>query len=203
MLVNLLISTFIQLLVFLAIPFIIFLIFFRKSYSFFHFIGFKKSNKISNNLFFTVFIISLIYLLINIFFIVKYQSGINDIRYLSFHETGLSLETILILLINSIVLTSFLEELVFRGFLINAFNEKIGFNYANQLQAIIFTSIHTLGTIQMGLSLFNIIIATISVYILSFYFGLITKKANYSIFYSAFFHGSINLITGILLMILI
>lgn len=203
MLVNLLVNTILQWIVFLAIPFLVFLIFFRKEYNFFQFLGAKKAKKINNKLLYSVFAISIIYILINIVFIKKYNSGLNDIRFLSFQETGFSVQTFLILLINSIILTSFLEELIFRGFLINTFKKKLGFTYSNHIQAVIFTGIHTLGTLQMNLSIFNIVLATIAVYVMSIYFGKITKESGYSIFYSAFFHGSINLVTGILLMILL
>ena len=115
-------------------------------------------------------------------------------------QTGLSIQTVLIILIQSIVRTSFLEEIVFRGFLINSLKYKLGFNIANNIQAFLFTGLHVIGMIGLGLG--GIVIGTIGIYLLSIYFGMITKESGYSILYSAIFHGLINIITGMYLILM-
>ncbi len=77
----------------------------------------------------------------------NYDIGTDDIRLLYYQQTGFSLETILIILIQSILQTSFLEEIFFRGFLINALSHKFGFTPANQIQAILFTALHVIGLV--------------------------------------------------------
>lgn len=203
MIVDLFVDTLVRWLMVLAIPFLVYKISFSKEISFWGFVGLKKAGKVKPRTLLIVSILSVIYLLMNLFFIKNYQSGINDMRYLSFKESGFSVQTIIVLVINSIILTSLVEELFFRGFLINVFKKKFSFTYANQIQAILFTLINTVGAIIMKVSTVSMIISVISIYALSFYFGKMTKEAEGSILYSALFYGLINLITGIALMLML
>ena len=144
-------------------------------------------------------ILSVFYLLFNYFVFTQFDVGLNDARFLSYQQTGLSVETFLILLINSIIQTSLLEEIMFRGFLLNVLNDKFSFSISNHTQAAVFTGIHVVGTIQMGLSLPFILLGNLCIYLLSIYWGKLTKDSGYSIYYATFFHSIINLIIGLFL----
>ena len=200
MLKQLIMNTVVQWLLFLFIPILIYLIFFRKKTSFLLFFGLRKPEKVQINLLFKTSIVSIAFIIISIFWSQKYNVGIDDIRLLSFNNTGFSIETILIIFIQSILLTSFLEEILFRGFLINILEYKINFNVSNHIQAFIFTGLHIFA--MLGFSLIDIVIGTIIIYVLSLYFGKLTKDSGYSVFYSSAFHGLLNIIGGIVFILM-
>lgn len=201
MLKDLIMNTIFQWVIFLLIPMLVYLIFFRKKYKFLSFLGLIKPEKDKESLLIITSIISIIYLVLNVVWLKKYNLGMDDIRLVSFQQTGFSIQTILIICIHSIIRTSFLEEIVFRGFLINSFKDKLRFNIANQIQALLFTGIHILGTFNV-VNIVDLVMGTIMIYILSIYFGKLAKESGYSIFYSAIFHGLINIITAILLVLI-
>lgn len=184
---------------FLTIPLVIYLIIFRKEKNLFAFFGLKKAEKVENKLLIFTSLLSLFYLIINFFMMKEAGVGSGDIRFIFFEQTGLSIQTLLVLFINSIIQTSFLEEILFRGFLINALRSKVSFNTSNHIQAIAFTGIHVAGTLQMELSLPFILVGNLVIYLLSILWGQLTKESGYSIYYAAFFHGIINLLTGLFL----
>lgn len=88
--------------------------------------------------------------------------GSDDIRLFPFQETGLSIETILIIFIHLIVLTNFVEEIMFRGFLINSPKYRFGFNISIHIQTLLFTILHIF--VMLGFSLVDIAIGTIIIY---------------------------------------
>jgi len=82
-------------------------------------------------------------------------------------EFGLSPELVPIRLIGAVLFVGITEEIVFRGFLFNAFLKKMKIQYAFALDAILFTLIHYPIWIYNGLSNLEIATASISVAILS------------------------------------
>lgn len=199
MLQNYLLNVGLQWLMFLIIPVIIYFIFFRKKQGILSFFGLQKIKRVENKLLITTSVLSALYLVYNFYVMSTFVVGLNDVRFLSFQQTGLSVQTLIILLVNSIIQTSFLEEIIVRGFLLNALNYKLSFSISNHIQAAFFTGIHVLGTIQMGLSLPLILLGNLCIYLLSIHWGRLTKESGYSIYYAAFFHGIINLLIGIFL----
>lgn len=200
MLKHLTIETMIQWLLFLVIPGVVYLVFFRKKEGLLSFLGLKKSQRVEKDLFIKISIVSIVYIAISILWTQKYTLGSDDIRLLSFNESGLSIQTILIILIHSIVRTSFLEEIVFRGFLINSLKYKLGFKIANHIQALIFTGIHILAMLRFDI--IDMAMGVTAIYILSIYFGKITKASGYSIFYSSIVHGALNVLAGIIFILM-
>lgn len=200
MLKQLVIDTTMQWLLFLVIPLLVYLIFFRKKEGLFSFLGLKKAQKIEKTLLIKISIISIVYIAISIFWLEKYNLGADDVRLLSFKQSGLSIQTVLIILIHSVIRTSFLEEIIFRGFLINSLRYKLGFTIANHIQALVFTGIHLLG--MLSFDPVNMIMGTITIYILSIYFGKITKASGYSVFHSSIVHGVLNILAGILFILI-
>ena len=195
MLKQLVMDTAVQWILFFIIPIIVYLLFFRKKTKFTHFLGLKKHRKVDKNLLLQTSLVSIVFIFMSINWLQKYNLGADDIRLLSFQKTGFSIETILIIFIQSIIRTSFLEEIIFRGFLINSFKEKLGFNIANHFQALIFTGLHIFA--MSAFPLIDIVAGTTIVYLLSLSFGKLTQESGYSVFYSSVFHGLLNLIAGV------
>ena len=54
---------------------------------------------------------------------------------------------------------------------------------------------------MLNFSMIDIILGTISIYLLSYYFGKAMIESGYSIFYSAVFHGILNIIGAIMLIV--
>lgn len=205
MLKNLVISTAIQWVIFMILPVLTYLIFFKKKFSFPAYLGLKKpkipSKPYFKRQFLMAFILNVILIIANLFILKNYELGIDDMRLLSYGQSGFSLETILIILIQSILQTSFLEEILFRGFLINALSYKLGFTVANHIQAIIFTLLHVIGMIQMHIATMEIICITAIIYGVSIFFGRLAKATDGSIWYSAIFHGMDNLLAALMLIL--
>lgn len=199
MLQELLLNTVVQWLIFLFLPVIIFLVFFRNKTNFLTFLGLKMPEKVNVNLLVKTLIISFIFIIMGAFWPEKYNIGIDNIELLMFKQTGISIQLFLTIIIQSIIRTSFLEEIVFRGFLINSLRHKFSFNIANHIQAFIFTAIHILA--MLNFSILDIVLGIISIYLLSIYFGKLMKESNYSIFYSSVFHGVLNILGAIMLIL--
>ena len=196
---ELLIDTGFQWLIFMIVPVIVYLIFFRKKYKLLHFLGLKRPEKVQMNLLVKTLIISSIYVIVVPFWAKKYNMGTDSIQVLMFKQTGPSIQLFLTIIIQSIIRTSFLEEIVFRGFLINSLRHKFSFNIANHIQAFIFTGIHILA--MLNFSILDIVLGIISTYLLSIYFGKLMKESNYSILYSSVFHGVLNILGAIMLIL--
>ncbi len=194
---ELLIDTGFQWLIFMIVPVIVYLIFFRKKYKLLHFLGLKRPEKVQMNLLVKTLIISSIYVIVVPFWAKKYNMGTDSIQVLMFKQTGPSIQLFLTIIIQSIIRTSFLEEIVFRGFLINSLRHKFSFSVANHVQAFIFTALHVFA--MLNFSILDQALGIASIYLLSIYFGKLMKESNYSIFYSFAFHGALNIIGDIIL----
>lgn len=205
MLMQLIIETAIQWIVFFILPVLCYLVFFRKIYSFPAYIGLKKpviqSDRIFKRDLIITAVVTLAFMLYSTFLSKKYEIGGDDIRLLSYLQTGWSLQTLLIIFVQSILRTSFLEELIFRGFIINTISHKLSFTITNHIQAIIFTVIHIFGLVQMKFSMPDIIISTITIYIMSLFFGKLFKESNGSMIYSGIFHGVSNIFAALLIIL--
>ena len=200
MLKHLIIETIMQWLIFLIIPVVVYLIFFRKKEGFLSFLGLKKIQRVEKSLLIKISIVSIVYIAISIFWTQKYTLGSDDIRLLSFKQSGLSIQTVLIIFIHSIIRTSFLEEIVFRGFLINSLRYKLKFKIANHIQALIFAGIHVLA--MLSFDTIDMVMCATAIYILSIYFGKITKASEYSVFYSSILHGALNILAGFIFILM-
>lgn len=197
MLSQVLLSTGIQWVLFMILPVISYVVYFRKEFSFPAFLGLKEkevvSQKYLKRLLLVTGVVMLTYWGVNLYALQKYGAGDSDVRLLSYLSTGWPLQTIAIILVQSILQTSFLEEIIFRGFMINALREKTSFIFANNVQAFIFTVLHVLGMIQMNFGMADMIITTIVIYAMSLLFGKLAKASNYSVPYSVYFHAMSNL----------
>jgi membrane protease YdiL (CAAX protease family) len=145
-LINNIISTVLQIIIFALIPFFFFLFRKDRSVSFFKYIGLYKPTGKSV---LYVLIATLLFLIagIGLIFI---DDSIRQIALSPNSVTGklrlmgLNTTTILTLLIIAMFKTSFTEEILFRGFIAKQLIHKFGFKIGNIIQAVIFGLIHLL-----------------------------------------------------------
>ncbi|MFA7380327.1 MAG: CPBP family intramembrane glutamic endopeptidase [Bacteroidia bacterium] len=144
--INEIISTVLQILVFTLIPFIFFLLRKDKNLNFFRYIGLYKPT--TKSLIYVVFV-SLIFLIaaIGITFI---DNSIKEVLFSPHTVTGklrlmgLNATSVTILLIIALFKTSFAEEILFRGFIAKRLISKFGFNIGNVAQSAVFGVLHLL-----------------------------------------------------------
>lgn len=197
MLVNKIISSVMQIILFSLIPLIWWLITARKKESFFKWIGLKKiekENKKSSLV--NMLPIAISYLIVS--FITIYL--IKDIETATSEFAGMGISALLPALIYAIFNTSLPEEILFRGFLLKRIASKFGYMIANIIQSTIFGLLH-------GFMFFNVlgIVKTIVIIlftgIIAFAMGYINeKKANGSILPSWFIHALSNIFASIIAM---
>ena len=144
--INEIISTVLQILVFTLIPFIFFLLRKDKNLNFFRYIGLYKPT--TKSLIYVVFV-SLIFLIaaIGITFI---DRSIKEVLFSPHTVTGklrlmgLNATSVTILLIIALFKTSFAEEILFRGFIAKRLISKFGFKIGNVAQSAVFGVLHLL-----------------------------------------------------------
>ena len=197
MLVNKIISSIMQIILFSLIPLIWWLITARKKESFFKWIGLKKiekENKKSSAV--NMLVIAIGYLIVS--FITIYL--IKDIETATSEFDGMAISALLPALIYAIFNTSLPEEILFRGFLLKRIANQFGYMTANIIQSMIFGLLH-------GLMFFNVL-GIVKTIIIIFFTGMIAfamgyineKKANGSILPSWFIHALSNIFASIVAM---
>jgi len=87
--------------------------------------------------------------------------------WLASGEFGLNPDIVPIRLVGAVLFVGITEEIVFRGFLLNAFLKKMKTEYAIALDAVLFTLIHYPIWIYRGFEVFDIATASIQVAIIS------------------------------------
>lgn len=145
-LVNEIISTVIQLVLFALIPFVFFLLRRDKSVTFFNYIGWYRPEKNAVAYALSASILFIISGLGMIFF----SQNIKDALFSPPSVTG-TLRTmgptgtsVLILITVAVFKTALAEEILFRGFFAKQLIKRLGFRTGNLVQAILFGAIHLL-----------------------------------------------------------
>ena len=135
-----------QLLVFTLIPFVVYLIRFKKVKGFFSYIGLKKSTRKANALAFLIVILLAAPMLTLAYFDSGFREVITGPTSMigKFKDQGLQLSVLIILIIDAGIKTSLSEEILFRGFLAKRLISISGFQTGNILQAVIFGAVHAL-----------------------------------------------------------
>ncbi len=143
--VNELVSAVIQILVFVLIPFLYYLIKHKKATGFLEYIGLKKSPKEANYLAIYVFLIIAIPVLLLSVFNSEFYSIMTSPGSMTgkFKEMGLSIESVSILIVAAVFKTSFAEEILFRGFIAKRLIAITSFQTGNIIHALLFGAIHT------------------------------------------------------------
>ena len=197
MLVNKIISSVMQIILFSLIPLIWWLITARKKESFFKWIGLKKiekENKKSSVV--NMLPIAISYLIVS--FITIYL--IKDIETATSEFAGMGVSALLPALIYAIFNTALPEEILFRGFLLKRIVSKFGYMIANIIQSTIFGLLHGFMFFYV-LGIVKTIVIIFFTGIIAFAMGYINeKKANGSILPSWFIHALSNIFASIVAM---
>ena len=195
MLVQKIISSVVELIVFMIIPFIWWLVTARKKCSFFSWIGLKKAEGTKENktiLWTAATAIGFMAVSILMLFFVR---GIDTAAS---EFSGLGLSAIPAILVYAVFNTSLPEELLFRGFLGKRFSNKFGFAAGNLIQSIIFGVMH--GVMFFGAAgIIKAVIITVFTGGIAWLMGYINeKKAGGSILPSWAIHASANIFSGVM-----
>lgn len=146
MLLTELINTILQILVFTLIPFVVYLIRFRKRFSFLRFIGLYAAPAKAN----------LYAVGVSLFFLVGgVIAGLLDPEFMEamrgpktvigkLRAAGWSMDTMFTLFLMAGFKTAFSEEILFRGFIAKRLMSWLGYQTGNIIQALIFGLIHVL-----------------------------------------------------------
>ena len=143
--INELIGTVLQILIFTLIPFLVYLFQKKTAKGFFDDIGLKKSTKRAN--FLAIFACLLFAAPPLILTLVSndFKAIMIDPNSLTgkIREMGMGVQTLFILLLMAVFKTSLAEEILFRGFLAKRLIRMAGFVKGNIIQAVLFGMIHT------------------------------------------------------------
>lgn len=146
LLVNAIISAILQVLVFTAIPFFVYLIAYRRAKGFFDYIGLRKPER-RTMLYATILAVAFI---LPVLLLLSFSPGIREVvtapntvigRLRSYGFSGL---TVALLGFKALVQTSLSEEILFRGFAAKRLISWLGFTSGNLLQALLFGLVHLL-----------------------------------------------------------
>lgn len=196
-LINKIISSIMQIILFSLIPLIWWLLTARKKEPFLKWIGLKKiqkENKKSSII--SMLVIAISYIMVSFFTMYL----IKDIETAISEFDGMGISALLPALVYAIFNTSLPEEILFRGFLLKRVASKFGYITANIIQSMIFGLLH-------GIMFFNVlgvakaIVIILFTGIVAFAMGHINeKKANGSVLPSWFIHALSNIFASIVAM---
>jgi membrane protease YdiL (CAAX protease family) len=143
--INEIISALLQVILFAFIPFVVYLIKYKKAKGFWNYIGLKKSTTRANllALLLVAFAAPLFWLTLTN---PAFQEIMTDPSSVSgkIRQMGVGIEAIGVILIAAIIKTALAEEIFFRGFVAKRLIAITNFQTGNILQAVIFGAIHTL-----------------------------------------------------------
>lgn len=201
---NELISTLFQLLAFTAIPFIVYLVKYRKKSSFLLYIGIKTAPKKALYLSFAAIFLLVLPILLLFYFNEEFRAVLLDPKSLtgSIKTYGFSFQTLILLVLIAVVKTALSEEIFFRGFLAKRLISITNFAIGNGLQSIIFGALHILAFLGITDNLGVLLIIFIFPALFSFVVTYINEiKANGSIVPGWIAHATANLITYTLVLV--
>ena len=191
---NEIISVFLQLIVFSLIPFIVYLVQYRKTYpSFWTFIGLKPSPTQANGLAALTSLIFILGAIGAIFFSENIKEIMMEPTSMTgkFRAMGFSASSVILILLTAWIKTGLSEEIFFRGFVAKRLIGLLGYQKGNLLQAVIFGALHIAIFLAMPgasilFSLFIFLFSGIGAYISCY---LNEKMANGSIIPGWISHG--------------
>lgn len=200
---NVLISAVIQIVLFAAIPFLVWVIKKRKEIGFFKYIGLKKPRFIGK--WRALLLIAAVYFLVYNFdstaFIpsdaleaIGQNSSVSANQY-----AGLGMTAILPILISTFIQNGFCEELLFRGFLCKRLMEKLGTVGGCVSQAVIFALIHNVMFLFVTRSLAFHLVIFVTITLMTSLLAILNEKMfDGSIWPSVILHGLGNFISTML-----
>ena len=194
LMIQKLISSAVQIVLFTLIPFIWWLITARKENGFFKWIGLKpvkgaKKNKT------VLWILGIVIGFMALSAYILYS--LREVKMATSDFNGLEAAAIPAILVYAILNTSLPEEIVFRGFLLKRIGNKFGFHIGNLIQAIVFGLMH-------GVMFFTYT-GIVKAVVITFFTGTIgwlmgyvnEKKAEGSIIPGWCIHAMANIFSGI------
>lgn len=196
MIIDTVVSTIIQLCIFALIPFVVYLIGYRQIKGFFEYVGIKKTTK--RAVLYSLLVFAIFVPVASIFYfspdLREVTSAGNTVTG-QLRTAGLSLSTLLQLLVIAIFKTSLTEEIFFRGFIAKRLIGWLGFHWGNPLQALIFGAIHLVVFIAQPFSILLavaiVFLPTLGGWIAGY---LMERVGNGSIVPAWMLHALINLV---------
>lgn len=193
---NELISSIFQVLLFSLVPFIYYIVKYRKVKGFLPWIGLFISKPVPIKSILFIFIGLSIVSFLPLYWVyttgsLNFEGFVLD----SYLESGWSISTVTTILLYACIQTSLSEEIIFRGFIIRLFTPKFGSQTGNIVQAVLFGALHILAVMNAGF------FAALIVFILTGGIGyalgwLSIKKAENSIVYGWLIHAVVNIISS-------
>ena len=194
LLIQTLINSAIQIVLFTLIPFIWWLITARKKMNFFEWIGLKKITGARENktLIWTIGTI-IAFLALSVFMLIS----VRGVETAASEFAGLGFGAVCAILVYAIFKTALAEEIVFRGFLLKRISNKAGFAVGNLIQSILFGLMH--GVMFFGTAgLVKAVLITLFTGVIGWVMGYINeKKAGGSIIPSWSIHAAANIFSGV------
>lgn len=185
-------SSVLQIILFMIVPFIWWLVTARKKQKFMEWIGLKKIEGGTKTLMATL-LVAVAFLFAGVLTLY----AIGNVKTATSEFAGLGGVAIPAIIIYAAFNTAFPEELLFRGFLLKRLENKLGFNIANAIQALLFSLLHG----AMFFSLVGVIKAILIIAftgVIAWFMGYINEKySNGSIIPSWIIHTISNLFSGI------
>ncbi len=193
---NELIGSLVQVLLFSLLPFLVWLISARKKESFFQWIGLKKPVcQNTTRILLVAVVTAIIYIMAMILFLKLLPDGITTAGS---QFAGQGMAALPAVLAYSFFRTALAEEILFRGFLLKRLQNKFGFLSANTLQALVFGLMHgiPLGLVTRSVAVFTVL--TLVPGALGWYLGWFNERhCGGSIIPSWLLHGCVNYLSGI------
>ena len=139
LLIQKILSSIVQILLFSLIPFIWWCITAKKKIGFLQWIGikrfsFSKENKTALWIVGTI----IIFMAVSVFILYT----IKGVETATSEFSGLGIKALPAILVYAVFNTSFPEELLFRGFLLKRLSDKFGFSIGNAVQSLLFGLLH-------------------------------------------------------------
>ena len=193
MLLNEIVSSIIQILLFSIVPFVWWLITARKKESFYVWIGLKKASAISWK---SLLVVTSLFIMVSVFTLYLTK----DVETATSEFEGLGISALLTAFVYAVFHTSLPEELLFRGFLLKRLSHPFGFRAANIIQCLLFGLLHG----AMFLNLAGLTRTILIIFVTSgiaFAMGYINeKKSGGAILPSWVIHATANLFAAVVAM---
>jgi len=197
LLINEIISTILQILIFTAIPFFVYLIANRRIKGFFDYIGLRKPETRTIIYAIVCALAFVLPALLLVFFspsILEVATAPNTVIG-KLRANGLSVTTFILLIVKALIQTAFTEEILFRGFIAKRLISRLGFTTGNLVQALLFGAMHLLifagQEFSFALAIGIVLYPAIGGWIMGY---LNEQMGNGSILPSWLMHGLTNLI---------
>ena len=193
LLIQTLINSVIQIVLFSLIPFIWWLITARKKMNFFEWIGLKKIKDAKENktVLWTIGAI-VAFLALSVFMLM----AVRGMETAASEFAGLGFGAVPAILVYAIIKTALPEEIVFRGFILKRVSKKFGFAAGNLVQSILFGIMHGVMFFSAA-GLVKALLITVFTGSIGWLMGYINeKKAGGSIIPSWCIHAVANIFSG-------